>query len=99
MNFIYFIVNDDFLGVLACDSISRHVRADVFTASDQKRARQVSLNGNSSTDGEVFKEASLGRGRYTRQRAQFFPIRTDPGWRITFLFFLKLNEMLVKELE
>ena len=30
---------------------------------------------------------AAGRGRYSRQRAQFFPIRTDLGWGITFLLF------------
>ena len=30
---------------------------------------------------------AAGLGRYSRQRAQFFPIRTDLGWWITFLFF------------
>ena len=30
---------------------------------------------------------AAGRGRYSRQRAQFFPIRTDLSWWITFLFF------------
>ena len=35
--------------------------------------------------------------RYTRQRAQFFPIRTDLGWWITFLFFLKPNKSLRKK--
>ena len=30
---------------------------------------------------------AVGRGQYSRQRAQFFPIRTDLGWWTTFLFF------------
>ena len=34
---------------------------------------------------------------YPRQRAQFFPIQTDLGWQMTFLFFfLKPNEILHK---
>ena len=37
-------------------------------------------------------EVRIGKNRarglgYPRQRAQFFPIRTDLGWGLTFLFF------------
>ena len=33
------------------------------------------------------------QGRYSRQRAQFFPIWTDLGWWMTFLFFSTINTM------
>ena len=36
--------------------------------------------------------------RYTRQRAQFFPIRTNLGLWITLLFFLKPNKWLWNEM-
>ena len=39
----------------------------------------------------------IPKTRQTRQRAQFFPIRTDLGWWITFLFFLKPSKWLRKE--
>ena len=35
--------------------------------------------------------------QHSRQRARFFPIRTDLSWEITFLFiFRKFKEMLAK---
>ena len=40
-------------------------------------------------NGGPYWEKLCPRPWYTRQRAQFFPIRTDLGWWITFLFFSK----------
>ena len=47
---------------------------------------------------EVRIRKNRARGlKLSRQRAQFFQIRTDLGWWITFLlFFLKLKEILSK---
>ena len=39
----------------------------------------------------LYQEKLCPRSWYTRQRAQFFPIRTDLGWCITFLFFCEKN--------
>ena len=39
-----------------------------------------------SREVRIGKNCARGLG-YPRQRAQFFPIRTDLGWGITFLFF------------
>ena len=40
--------------------------------------------------GKNYAEA-VGWGRYSTQRAQFFPVRTDLGWWITFLSFFFLT--------
>ena len=51
------------------------------------------FNTNQINKGMLFSSSSggsvLGKTvRYLRLRAQFFLIRTDLGWRVTFFFFL-----------
>ena len=61
-------------------------------------SRKVRI-GKNCARGLRYRPRLQAEGRYSRQRAQFFPIRTDLGWGITFLFFSTTERKACERLE